>query len=165
MGDRCLVCKFVETEPFDPGAFLQSSRLTCELPGHLYLEALSLDMYTERRFLTLCSSFQPFPCQRGICTAWLLHTFEDFAFLWVPNITKIYARSFLIRTILPFSKANMNTICSQKYNPYHFPFPKTVGVFFQQLNPLLLSSFISTWPGGLKKAAGRRWKYKTGIFE
>ena len=108
------------------------------------------------------------------CTVWLLHTFEDFAFLWHLIPCSSWPGSQLLQNICPklpyqnntaFSKATVNTTCSQKYNPYHFSFPKTVGEFLQHLNPLLLSSFISTWPGGLKKTAGRQRKYKTRIFE
>lgn len=102
------------------------------------------------------------------------HAFEDFAFLWHLIPCSPWPGSQLLQNICPklpyqnntaFSKATVNTTCSQKYNPYYFSFPKTVGEFLQHLNPLLLSSFISTWPGGLKKTAGRQRKYKTRIFE
>lgn len=111
-------------------------------------------MKTERRFLTCYSSVililvdpsTPFPAPLA-CTVWLLHAFEDFAFLWHLIPCSPWPGSQLLQNICPklpyqnntaFSRATVNTTCSQKYNPYHFSFPKTVGEFLQHLNPLVI---------------------------
>lgn len=119
-----------------------------ELLGQRCQEPLSLDILKRREGFSHSTLPPCFPCP-GVSihqflaplagSAWLLYTFEDFAFLWhlipcsplpgsqiLPNI----CLTLPYQNNLAFSKVTMNTSCSQKYNPYHFPFPKTVGEFF-----------------------------------
>ena len=169
------------TRSIDPMASLQSSSLACQLMGPL---CQRLPRLTHWRRDAQAPFIHPVLGDLPTHAQPLWHAQVDPLGLWgfypslecfylshppsshlVSNISLLYAISFLIRTILSPSKAALGKTCSQKYNSINFVFPKKVGDFFQQLNPLFLPSLFPHGQGFLRKTAGKQWKHKTGIYE